>query len=1109
MSRVTIYLTDDIMRPDNGNGFPVIPSSTDVSLTVNGRSLRWYSNWYIYYFDDATNASGMGTTLTLSTKVFGRSSSGGSLPVRVVAQLSENNFSSIKSEVITELGPGYGYPGGGFYVYSRKYPDNNSHATKINDDTTGTYTYSFSGYNSFDLISLSVSNKQIWVRSKVQYKNSSGTWVDCSRSSGLGVWKTYTTYAPFYQTVTAPAHFYANALNQFGASIGAKFTSEITDVYGYVSNSYQWVLRESKIVRNENPPYITSGTATNYLYFPPFVSVNTSLEKPTKYYFTLSLKVIDPSDSNYMIVVSKRTISGNIEFKSSDDITGLYGTPTWSVSDPSGMYEQYGVLLRNVATKLNYTVHASAKYGAAIYARYRTPGTGYVTKDFILNELYYGESEIGIPATGTNASIGVRVNGFGDSVILDDSITVPIIQYSAPSLPSVSIHRCESDGSPNDMGAYCRIDWAVSITSINNQNAKKLVINHPGGTTIYDPLSSYTQSGSLVVAANPESSYTIVITVSDSLNSYSRNLRLSTANVTMDWLYNGKGIGFGTVATKENAVEIAENWNLFFNAIDMKQWMKQMLFRMDAIEQFANNVGSTNQFPVTFYNDNELLKKQWVQLNQYATPPAEVPEKEPTTTAVFTFSGWTIGQIYVDPATRKITSATNFKAAFSSATRKYSVLWYNGSTLLETDDNLNYHANAGYNGTAPTRAGYTFAGWMPSGRYIESSESALAQFFQDAEIQDSWEEIMFAVDNGTAKSKYKPGNWKTLTTSNGNYRIRIMGFGVYELANSKAKAKIFWRSIDAIRSRMMNPALQYETQETTIPDWTAENGTNLVTFTSGTKAKRSATYPGTVTTKITTKGSGTFKIGYKYTYYTGTLVIKVNGETVYSGNGESTAMTYLEYPCSNGTVFNIELQSYYSSPSAYNEYIDTKVVELNWASVTNGATRTNTVISSRIKTSIARYVSGTGCVGGWKECQMRAWMNGDFFDGINPIVRNKIKSVKIHSQSMVADETASNKYVNVPDEVTQDKVFLVSYSEMYGNESAEYGGIDWNMSNTSYRPSSLFYRSTNTSGKAVVLTQADATHEPNGVYAPTRFRNSNGSDSDYIYNTYYYFGFCT
>lgn len=107
----------------------------------------------------------------------------------------------------------------------------------------------------------------------------------------------------------------------------------------------------------------------------------------------------------------------------------------------------------------------------------------------------------------------------------------------------------------------------------------------------------------------------------------------------------------------------------------------------------------------------------------YGTKPTfngTAPTKSSTARYNYTFAGWSTSANKesgtVAGSLAGITGNTTYYAAFSKTTRKYTVRWYNDSTLLETDLNVEYAGKAIYNGATPKKAStvqydYLFTGW--------------------------------------------------------------------------------------------------------------------------------------------------------------------------------------------------------------------------------------------------------------------------------------------------------------------------------------------------------------------------------------------------------------
>ena len=160
----------------------------------------------------------------------------------------------------------------------------------------------------------------------------------------------------------------------------------------------------------------------------------------------------------------------------------------------------------------------------------------------------------------------------------------------------------------------------------------------------------------------------------------------------------------------------------------------------------------------------------------------------------YTFAGWATspnGNANAN-ATKGIVADRNVYAAYTKTVRTYTVYFYNGSTLLETDRNVPYGGSTTYNGSTPVSSegsaeDYPFEGWKPAPTNIHGDTSCYAQFGSPVvveEITDSWEVIIANIDNGDYKTRYKLGNYKPLDLgAQGTINMQIVAMDADELAN--------------------------------------------------------------------------------------------------------------------------------------------------------------------------------------------------------------------------------------------------------------------------------------------------------------------------------------
>ena len=190
------------------------------------------------------------------------------------------------------------------------------------------------------------------------------------------------------------------------------------------------------------------------------------------------------------------------------------------------------------------------------------------------------------------------------------------------------------------------------------------------------------------------------------------------------------------------------------------------------------------------------------------------PTKATTAQYTYTFAGWsrTAGGSAEADALKNVTGDRSVYAAFTATVRTYTVTWYNGSTLLETDTNVPYGSTPVYNGADPVDAenGLPWIGWTPDVGPITGDTSYTAKFkklVEVAEIADSWDNILANIDNGTYADVYSVGNYKPLNLgAEGVINMQIAAFDTDDLADGSGKAAVTFVAVEPLATKCrMNP----------------------------------------------------------------------------------------------------------------------------------------------------------------------------------------------------------------------------------------------------------------------------------------------------------------
>lgn len=294
---------------------------------------------------------------------------------------------------------------------------------------------------------------------------------------------------------------------------------------------------------------------------------------------TVSFSVTVPAWTSYTIKYNANGGSGapSSQTKWKDQTLTLSSTkPTrtgysfqgWSTSSTatSATYSAGGKYTANSAATL-YAVWKANTYSVVYNANGGSGAPATQTKTYgvslTLSSTKPTRTNYTFKGWGTSASATTAAYAAGGTYTTNASITLYAVwelSYSKPKISSYSVSRCDSGGTASDEGTYARVkfSWSTSKT------VSSILIewsSGAGGSGSYAVSASGT-SGSVnqIVGGgslSTESTYTIIVTVTDDGGSISSSRSLSGMILPFDALAGGKGVAFGKAAEKTNYADFA------------------------------------------------------------------------------------------------------------------------------------------------------------------------------------------------------------------------------------------------------------------------------------------------------------------------------------------------------------------------------------------------------------------------------------------------------------------------------------------------------------------------------------------------------------------------
>lgn len=357
----------------------------------------------------------------------------------------------------------------------------------------------------------------------------SGTYYGSVSASGSGVFNTIAR-ASTISSVTASVD--VNGTNAVTVNISRK-ASSFTHTVKFSIGSYSYTAS-------------SVGTSTSYaipitwLNAIPNATTGTATVTVTTY--SGSTQIGSAVSSTFKITAPASVVPSVSNLALSEAVSGL-----------SGQFKGY---VQN-KSKLAISVAASGVYSSTIKS-YRTT---------ILGIAYTGASFTSdiLTSSGTVAVTTTVTDSRDRTASLTKNITV--IAYAVPTISTFSVFRANGLGTADYEGTMVNARIKFAVSPVNNLNTARWKMEYKLKTSSSwteadsDSVYSYDSTMLLNVNLSPDYSYDIRLTLTDYFESVMATGTIPTAYTLVDYNASGKGIAFGKVSEKTDAMEI--NMDIF------------------------------------------------------------------------------------------------------------------------------------------------------------------------------------------------------------------------------------------------------------------------------------------------------------------------------------------------------------------------------------------------------------------------------------------------------------------------------------------------------------------------------------------------------------------
>lgn len=147
------------------------------------------------------------------------------------------------------------------------------------------------------------------------------------------------------------------------------------------------------------------------------------------------------------------------------------------------------------------------------------------------------------------------------------TLTISVVAWSSPTIKTLSVVRCNADGSANPAGSSILVNLTGAIASVSSKNTASVTVKYraQSATTWLSGATGTAASGSWVIAADaalPTNAYEVQAVLADAFASATQAALLPTAECYIDKMPGRKRLGIGGYNATDKTVYINPEWGI-------------------------------------------------------------------------------------------------------------------------------------------------------------------------------------------------------------------------------------------------------------------------------------------------------------------------------------------------------------------------------------------------------------------------------------------------------------------------------------------------------------------------------------------------------------------